>query len=92
MQYTEEPLEDPKKLSHLAHIASCRIGLDETLDELVRVARGDFRPLCEFLQQTPGIEALVVKPALIGFGQTIQLAQMAGSLGIQVPISTCPLS
>jgi len=78
IEYLEEPLRDASQLEAWAETTGIPVALDETTRE---------KPLEELAEQTFA-SALIVKPSLIGFSNTVDLADAVTSAGVDVVISS----
>lgn len=78
VEYIEEPLVDPRLLSHLAEQYNVAIALDETLADLPLAA----------LSRHAYARAVILKPTLLGgLVATLRMAQRATALGMKSVLS-----
>lgn len=78
IEYLEEPLHDASQLEAWAEATGIPVALDETTRE---------KTLAELARQTFA-SALIVKPTLIGFSNTLALADAMTPAGVDVVISS----
>lgn len=78
IDFIEEPVQDPGRLTEFAESTGMKIGLDETLQEMTPDA---FRPW-------PNVKALVLKPTVLGLEKAVRLARKARENGIVPVISS----
>jgi O-succinylbenzoate synthase len=78
IEYIEEPLNTPERLSELAHETEMPIALDESLIEIP----------ANFLKNNDWIRAIIIKPSVLGsLENTLGLISQAEQNGIKVVIS-----
>ena len=78
IEYLEEPLQDASQLEAWAEATGIPVALDETTRE---------KTLEELAEQTFAT-ALIVKPMLIGFSNTVDLADAVTPAGVDIVISS----
>eukprot|EP00884_Botryococcus_braunii_P003874 jgi/Botrbrau1/13488/Bobra.0082s0084.1 len=93
LEYIEEPVRDPTDLAVFFEATRVPVALDETLDEALRLAGPNpadvAMALSRLVDQTPGLHALVVKPAVVGgLEKSALIARWASARRIQVVISS----
>lgn len=90
IEFVEEPIRKIDKWSFQGQVDALEMwyqhsgvpyGLDESIADLVQLHKGEFDPIREevvaSLRETAGCAALVLKPALLGYELSFQLARIA---------------
>jgi len=78
IEYLEEPLQEPGRLTEFAETTGSKLALDETLHKMEPDA----------LRVWPNVTTLVLKPTVLGLEKAVRFARQGRSLGLRPVISS----